>query len=62
MVKIVTDSSTLYSSKEGLEKGIYVIPLNITIANRSYKDYDEISDISLFNMIKEGKRLIYITN
>ena len=55
MVKIVTDSSTLYSSKEGLEKGIYVIPLNITIANRSYKDYDEISDISLFNMIKEGK-------
>ena len=38
MVKIVTDSSTLYSSEQGREKGINVVPLHVSVGGKSYKD------------------------
>ncbi len=55
MVHIISDSSTLYSIKEANEIGLSIVPLNITIDNKSYKDYEEISSYELLNMIKEHK-------
>lgn len=55
MTHIISDSSTLYSIKEADKKGLSIVPLNITIDNKSYKDYEEITSLELLNMIKEHK-------
>lgn len=54
MVKIVTDSSTLYSSEQGREKGINVVPLHVSVGGKSYKDLDELTGMGLIELIKEG--------
>ena len=41
-MKIVTDTSTLFSPKEGLELGITVLPLSVTAAGNVYKEYVDI--------------------
>ncbi len=55
MIKIVSDSSTLYSCKEAEKIGLYTVPLNVSIDNHSYKDLEEITDTDLFKMIEEHK-------
>ncbi len=55
MIKIVTDSSTLYSVKEAEQIGLYSIPLNISIDSKSYQDFEEITDKDLYHMIDEHK-------
>lgn len=55
MTHIITDSSTLYSMKEGIEIGLSVVPLNITIDDKSYKDFEEITSEQLLKMIEEHK-------
>lgn len=55
MTKIVSDTSTLYSIEQGLEKGLYIVPLNITVDNRSYKDFEDITSEQLLQMIHEHK-------
>ncbi len=42
MIRIVADSSTLYSVSEGNTKGINIAPLSVTIDNRTYKEFEEI--------------------
>ena len=42
MIRIVADSSTLYSVSEGKTKGINIAPLSVTIDNRTYKEFEEI--------------------
>ncbi len=55
MIKIVTDSSTLYSVKEAEQIGLYSVPLNISIDSKSYQDLEEITDEDLYHMIDEHK-------
>lgn len=55
MVKIISDTSTLYSTQEALEKGISIVPLNIIVEQHSYKDLDELSSSALLAMIKNKK-------
>lgn len=55
MIKIVTDSSTLYSVKEAEQIGLYSVPLNISIDSKSYQDFEEITDKDLYHMIDEHK-------
>lgn len=54
MVKIVSDSSTLYSIKEGKANNIDIAPLSVTINNKSYKEYEEINTEEFVDIIKEG--------
>ena len=54
MVKIVTDSSTLYSSEQGREKGINVVSLHVSVGGKSYKDLDELTGMGLIELINEG--------
>ena len=37
MIRIVSDSSALYSTKEGQAKEIKVVPLTVTINGNTYK-------------------------
>ena len=56
MVRIVSDTSTLYSTAQALEAGFAVSPLSVTINNRTYKEFDEISAEEFVSIIRQGHR------
>ena len=53
-MKIVTDTSTLFSPKEGLELGLTVLPLSVTAAGNVYKEYVDIQPTEFLKIVKEG--------
>lgn len=54
MVKIVSDSSTMYSINEGKENNIDISPLTVTINGTSYKEYEEIDTEEFIDIINQG--------
>ena len=55
MLQIVTDSSTLYSIREGEEKGITVCPLHVNIDGKSYRDFEDLTSTKLLKFIQQKK-------
>ncbi len=54
-MKIITDTSALYSLQEGKELGIEVIPACVLVDGEVYKDYEDISGEELLKLIEQGK-------
>ena len=54
MVRIVSDTSTLYSTTQAKEAGFHVSPLSVTIAGNSYREFDEISSEAFVSIIQQG--------
>lgn len=54
MVRIVSDTSTLYSSAQAQEAGFAVSPLSVTIGGNSYREFDEISSDDFVALIQQG--------
>ena len=54
MVRIVSDTSTLYSTTQAKEAGFAVSPLSVTIAGKSYREFDEISSEDFVALIRQG--------
>ena len=54
MVKILTDTSSLFTPAEGMEKGFSVAPLTVTIAGKTYREREEIETTEFINIINEG--------
>lgn len=54
MVHIVSDTSTLYSTSQAREAGFAVAPLSVTIAGKSYREFDEISSEEFVEIIRQG--------
>lgn len=54
MVRIVSDTSTLYSTTQALEAGFDVAPLSVTIAGKTYREFDEISADQFVDIIRQG--------
>ncbi len=54
MVRIVSDTSTLYSTTQAREAGFAVSPLSVTIAGNSYREFDEISSEEFVAIIRQG--------
>ena len=54
MIKIVADSSTLYSREEAKQNDLDIRPLSVTINNKSYKELEELTTEGLVEMINEG--------
>ena len=54
MVRIVSDTSTLYSSQQAREAGFDVSPLSVTIAGKSYREFNEISSEEFVSIIRQG--------
>lgn len=54
MVRIVSDTSTLYSSVQAQEAGFDVSPLSVTIGGSSYREFDEISSDQFVELIRQG--------
>lgn len=55
MIKIVADSSTLYTRAEAEKIELHSVPLNVTIDNKSYQDLEDITSDELIQMINEHK-------
>ena len=54
MVRIVADTSTLYSTAQAREAGFAVSALSVTIAGQSYREFDEISSEEFVSIIRQG--------
>ena len=54
MVRIVSDTSTLYSTSQAKEAGFRVSPLSVTIAGKTYREFDEISSDEFVDIIRQG--------
>ena len=54
MVRIVSDTSTLYSTTQAREAGFAVSPLSVTIAGKTYREFDEITSEEFVSIIQQG--------
>ena len=54
MVRIVSDTSTMYSTTQAEEAGFHVSPLSVTIAGKTYREFDEISADEFVEIIRQG--------
>ena len=54
MVRIVSDTSTLYSPTQAREAGFAVSPLSVTIAGKSYREFEQISAREFVDIINQG--------
>ena len=54
MIRIVSDTSTLYSTTQAREAGFHVSPLSVTIAGKTYREFDEISSEEFVEIIRQG--------
>jgi len=54
MIRILSDTSTLYSSAQARNAGFLVAPLSVTIGGSSYREFDEISSYAFVDLIHQG--------
>ena len=54
MLRIITDSSTMYSPRDAKEKGFDVAPLTVTIDGESYRELDEITGEEFVQKVRDG--------
>ena len=54
MVRIVADTSTMYSSQQAKEAGFAVSPLAVTIAGETYRELDEMDGNRFVEIIHQG--------
>ena len=54
MIKIMSDSSALYSVAEGQANSVDISSLVVTINDKTYKEYEEISSKEFIDLINEG--------
>jgi len=54
MIRIISDTSTMYSSAQAKEAGFDVAPLSVTIAGKTYREFDEIDSKTFVDIIRQG--------
>ena len=54
MIKLITDSSCLYTPKEAEALGFVVNPLLVTINNKQYVEFVDINSKEFVDIINEG--------
>ncbi|MBR5560558.1 MAG: DegV family protein [Clostridia bacterium] len=54
MVRIISDTSTMYSTQQAKEAGFSVSPLSVSIAGESYRELDEIIWDRFVELIRQG--------
>ena len=53
-MKIVTDTSSLFSPAEGREQGLIVVPVGVVVNDRTYRDYEEITVAEFLELVEAG--------
>ncbi|MEA4921557.1 MAG: DegV family protein [Clostridiaceae bacterium] len=54
MVRIMSDTSSLFTPKTGLEAGVDIIPLTVTIAGKTYREMVDIEPMEFLSIIRQG--------
>ena len=54
MIRIISDTSTLYSIEEGKKIGVDITPLSVTVKGKSYVEFEEISSNQFLDLLKDG--------
>lgn len=54
MIKIFTDTSTMYTPQEGSAKGFKVFPLSVTINNKTYQEFVDIDTPTFYDEVIKG--------
>ena len=54
MIRIISDSSSLYSEKKGQEKNITIASLTVHINGKNYREYEDIEMEEFIKIINEG--------
>lgn len=54
MVRICSDSSTMYDSRRAKEHGFSIAPLSVTIDGKTYRELDEIQPEPFLDIIAQG--------
>jgi len=54
MVKIVSDSSCLFSKEEATQRNLTVLPLQVTLNDQTYLDYFDINTQDFIDIINQG--------
>lgn len=54
MIRIITDTSSLYTVQDGKNLNIDVVPLCVTIAGKTYREFEEINTDQFNQLIQEG--------
>ncbi len=54
MIRIVSDSSTLYSEKEAKKNNLDVSPLTVTINEKTYRELEDITTEEFIEIIEQG--------
>ena len=54
MIRIIADTSTLYSTAQAKAAGFDVSPLSVTINGQTYREFDEISAETFVDIIRQG--------
>ena len=53
-MKIITDSCSLFSPESGKALGVDVLPLNVIVDKKSYKEFVDIQSYEFLELVKEG--------
>ena len=53
-MKIIADSSCLFSPEEGKQQGVTIVPVGVIIDGKAYKDYEEIQSAELLTLLNQG--------
>lgn len=54
MIHLVSDTSTLYNIEEGKKMGVSIIPLGVTIHQKTYQELEEIQSEEFIRLIEAG--------
>lgn len=54
MVRIMSDTASLFTPKTGLEAGVDIIPLAVTIAGKTYREMVDIEPMEFLGIIRQG--------
>ena len=54
MVRIISDTSTMYSEAQGQAMGVDIAPLSVTISGETYRELTDIQTPDFINLINQG--------
>ncbi len=57
MIRIVTDTSTLYTPAQGKEMGIDVNPLAVTVAGKTYSEFVDMDPATFVKLVRDEKHI-----
>lgn len=54
MIKILTDTSTMYAPAQGSEKGIHIFPIAVLVKGQTYHEFVDIDSKEFYQLISDG--------